>query len=441
MTFKTWDRYSLESLSYNRQDERGRLFISGLGQVDLSRVTFLHEGVDTIRQLYSGTLKQEHLDAIKVVYDLGFSHPLIDLLGRQWFLGSGGKSGYKYRLQDSKLGLILFIGSRYVLESISGSHFKIEVSPHFIDERKSESIQGYMDALAARVLHDPRPVGCSVHLCVDVQGWQPPKDFSDLLITRSRRRVNYQGIDHAEFSLSEISAVYGASQSFQFGLASSLQFSLYRKDLQIKAVDKVHFWESVWSRRTDENFHLLYQPDVNVWRFEFRFHHSVVQQFAEELGQTMDTFLSVVPHLTGLFRYALGNYRLNAVSAASKSLSETYRGVYIDPMWQLLLQDIQILEPDPGFTYKRKRKKPGQGGFKNLNLAVGNLLSLYARNGINPIQALKFLMQSGIWKDYLEYFRMKFQRREFLSDEFLRDKILEKITESLRIRTLLGAET
>jgi hypothetical protein len=436
MTFKTWDRYSLESLSYNRQDERGRLFISGLGQSDLSRVTFLHEGVDTIRQLYSGILKQEHLDAIKVVYDRGLSRPLIDLLGREWLLGSGGKSGYKYRLQDNDLGLILFIGSRYVLDDNPGSHFKIELSPHFIDARKSEIIQGYMDTLASRILHNPVPVGCSVHLCVDVQGWSPPKNFSELLVTRSRRRIDYQGIDSVEFTLAEIAAVYGASQSFLFGLASHLQFSLYRKDLQIKAVDKVHFWESVWNRRTDEDFQPLYRSEAPVWRFEFRFHHSVVKQFSEELGQTMDTFLSIVPHLTGLFRYALGNYRLNAVSVASKG-SQTYRGLYIDPMWQLLLQDIHILEPDPGFTYKRTRKKPGQGGIKNLNLAVGNLISLYARHGYSPLRVVKYLMQSGIWKDYCEYIRSKY--RETLTDESLQEKILERVTDSLRVRTLLGA--
>ncbi|HRD67115.1 MAG TPA: hypothetical protein PKY50_13295, partial [Candidatus Competibacter sp.] len=126
---------------------------------------------------------------------------------------------------------------------------------------------------------DHRPTGCAVHLCVDVQGWQPPKNFADNLISRARRRVDHVGIGEAEFSLSEVAVIYGASQSFMFGSASGLQFSLYRKDLQAKAIDKIHFWESVWNRRTNEDFQPLYDPSKPVWRFEFRYHHSVINEF------------------------------------------------------------------------------------------------------------------------------------------------------------------
>lgn len=436
MSFKTWDRYSLESIAVQSQDERGRIFTSGLGQVNLSAVTFLHEGVDTVRQLYEGILKPDVLDYIKAVYELGPSHRLIDVLGRQWLLGSGGKSGYRYRLQDNDLGLILLIGSRYVEETSAGSHLKVELSPHFIDARNEKSIQCYLNNLAARLLANPRPLGCQVHLCVDLQGWEPPKNFLDLLVTRSRRRVDHTGIGRVEFSLSEIAAVYGNSQSYLFGSASGLQFSMYRKDLQVKAVDKAHFWSSVWNRRTDEDFKPLYDPSKPVWRFEFRFHHSVINEFAEFLDEPLASFTDLVPHLTGLFRYALGNFRLNAVSSTASGASSSYRGLYIDPMWQLLLQDVRILAPDQGLFYKRARKQPGKGNEKNVLLSVGNMLSIYARNGLDPLKSFYFLTQSGIFDDYVGYIRSRYRLPTLCQ---VKDKILEKITEGLAIRRLQGA--
>jgi hypothetical protein len=435
MSFNIWERYSLGSIALGSQDSLGPIFISGLGQINLSGVSVLHAGVDTVRQLYSGILKPDVLQQIESTYDLGPSNRLIDVLGRQWLIGSGGKSGYRYRLQDNDLGVILLIGSRYIDTVFSGSHLKIELSPHFIDSRSTKHIQGYLDTLAARLLHDPRSSGCQTHLCVDIQGWEPPKDFVDLLVTRSRRCVNHTGIDSAEFSLSEIATIYGNSQSFLFGSPSGLQFSMYRKDLQVNAVDKAHFWSSVWGRRTDENFKPLYDSFKPVWRLEFRFHHSVINQFSEFLGEPLSSFVDLVPHFTGLFRYALGNFRLNAVSS-SASRSSSYRGVYIDPLWQLLLEDVHILAPDRGLFYKRVRKQPGQGGIKNVLLAVGNLLSVYARNGLDPCMAFNYLKQSGVFTDYFEYIRSRFRLSNIHQVEA---KIFEKITEGLAIRRLLGA--
>lgn len=437
MTFKTWDRYSLESLSLGEQDRRGRLFMSSLGQVNLGAVNILREGVDTIRQLYQGSLKSDVLEQIKHIYNLGPSRRFVDVLGKEWLLGSGGKSGYRYRLQDSDLGVILFISSRHNFETSPGPHLKIELSPHFIDARNTQKIQTYMDNLAALLLADYRPTGCAVHLCVDVQGWQPPKNLADNLISRARRRVDHVGIGEAEFSLSEVAVIYGASQSFLFGSASGLQFSLYRKDLQAKAIDKIHFWESAWNRRTNEDFQPLYDPSKPVWRFEYRYHHSVINEFAVSLGQSINTFTALVPHLTGLFRYGLTSFRLNAMSSSASKSASFYRGLYIDPFWQLLMQDVQILAPDSGLTYKREPKKPGQGGRKNLLLAVGNLMSIHARNGLTPMQSLRCLMSAGLWQDYAEYIRSSIN--QVVSDKVVESKALERVTESLKLRVFQGA--
>lgn len=439
MAVKTWDRFSFDSLVEGRQDPRGRLFLSGLGQRNLSAVTLLHEGVDTIRQLYEGVLRSHVLEEIKRVYDLGPSHRLIHVLGHDWILGSGGASGYRYRLQNNDLGVILFISSRYVIETTQHSHLKIELSPHFIDGKSSKRIQDEMDLLAVRLLGFSKPSGCAIHLCVDVQGWEPSKDFADLLITRSRRCVEHRGISEVEFQLSEIATIYGGSQSFLFGSASNLQFSLYRKDLQAKAVDKTHFWEAMWKRRTDENFKPLYDESKPVWRFEFRFHHSVIKQFSESNHKDMLSFVDLVPHLTCFFRYALGNFRLNAVSSSVSGSSSFYRGVYIDPMWQLLMQDVEILAPCSSFNYQRIRKPPGRGGLRNLWNAVGNLTSLYAAKEFDAFKAVKCLIQSGIWEDFLIYYRRKYDDLKDVRDSIIEDRIRFDMERKLLERRCEGA--
>jgi hypothetical protein len=438
MTLRVWDRYTSESLALGCQDARGRLFISSLGQQNLVDVNFLHEGVDTIRQLYEGVIKADVLEQIKRVYDLGPTHRLINVLGRDWLLGSGGSSGFRYRLQDGDTGIILFICSRYALESTKHSHLKIELSPHFIDSRSVSMIQGYINNLASRLLVDPAPLGCAVHIAVDIQGWKPAKNFSDLLVTRARRVVDHRAISDVEFRLSEIATIYGNSQSFLFGTASNLQFSLYRKDLQAKSIDKVHFWESVWNRRTDENLKPIYDPAKPVWRFEFRFHHTVIKEFSESVKRPLLSFSDLVPHLTGLFHHALGDFRLNAVSSLSSSKSSFYRGIYIDPVWQLLLEDVNIGKPKADLNYERKRKKPGRSGLRNLWNSVGNLTSIYASKGFTPWQSVKYLKNSGIWEDQLAYYRNKMPDIAHLRDKAIERIILKDMEVKLKERTLRG---
>lgn len=63
-----------------------------------------------------------------------------------------------------------------------------------------------------------------------------------------------------------------------------MQLAIYNKSLQAKSADKLDYWESVW-RTLDNPFDatcpLNYNPEETVWRVELRFHHSIVQQFAD----------------------------------------------------------------------------------------------------------------------------------------------------------------
>lgn len=89
---KQWERYSVESLARNEQLAGGRLFMSEFGLADLSRIRLLHAGLDTVKQLYSGKLRQSVLEEVERVYNDGFGE-CMELGGHLWLIGSGGASG------------------------------------------------------------------------------------------------------------------------------------------------------------------------------------------------------------------------------------------------------------------------------------------------------------------------------------------------------------
>lgn len=416
---KTWERFSSQSLLTGENDKRGSLFISELGQVNLGEVNLLRAGVDTIRQLYTGVCQSDVFDCIKEKYEGGFKE-IIELGDIQWLLGSGGASGYRYRLQNSALGLILLFGSRYSEFDKDGSHLKIEVSPHYIDRHSVDEIQQQLDQLSQLLIEYPSASGVAVHVALDLQGWEPPADFERRLVCRSKRKVTYEGLESVEFdSLSQVSAIYGDRETFLFGTASALQFTLYRKDIEIRKRDKMHFWHYVWDKSTGGELspETAFKHHLSVWRFELRFHHSVIQEFGLGIGEKLLTFQQVSQHLTGLWRKGLDSYRLDKTRT------------YIDPFWQLITEDVEIYQPVKPLLYKRAKKQPGIGNEKNVLLALGNLLSIYARNKFTTQQAYQYLKASGIWEDLIAYWYVKMNGI---------DQIYEFIDKALNLRRLQG---
>ncbi|GAB2782126.1 hypothetical protein GCM10027040_05210 [Halomonas shantousis] len=425
-----WERYSLESLTKGEQDEFGRLFISPKGQRELSRINLLHAGIDTIRQLYRGQPIMSLFECIISTYHEGRGATL-RLFDTLWAVGAGATgSGFRYRLQNNELGVIIFLGARHAKLDGIGTHVKIELSPHFIHERGSEETQRFLDCIAAQLLDECEPIGCAIHLALDVQGWEPPKDFMERFVTRSKKVMRIDGIDDMEFDLSSIAATYGRGETMMFGKAGALQACIYNKTKQAHAVDKIHFWEGIWQEAADdEPLSSAYDPDLDVWRIEMRFHQSVLREFAQgvpcnpDTGEELDMnhgfkrFLDVVPHLTGIWRSALQSHRLDH----TRNL--------IDAAWQLFQEDPRFLAQPPHFLYKRKRKAAGIGNEKNVALVVGNLISLYARQGFTVAQAIRGMHHCGVWDQIAEYFR----HRGIGADAF-RKLIGQKLIE----RRLLG---
>lgn len=371
----------------------GRLFFDPKPAIftDLSGVRLLRCAVDTVRQLYRGLIRPE----LAAMFE---SKPgMVDFAGYRFHFSRVGRdSGYQYKLQNSELGLILLLKNHNVKADAIGSHLKIEVSPHAIDGRSPERLQQQLDFLAAASLHHVERNQCAVHIALDFQGWAPPADFVARLHCKAQAERRRDGIQ--SFGWDETSAVYGRGQSFLFGSAGGVQLALYNKTLQAKSIDKLDYWEGVWKRR--DSFDLddpeNYDPDAPVWRLELRYHHSVVQQFAHgscsvHSGDFLNTtsFAELVPHLDGLWRYGLQNFRL---------LSRP--GVF-DAFWTLCRDDVRVWSEVDSLVdetfYKRQYKTARGFSGKAIDIVMGGLISLLAREGVEAKPGFQAIRKLPIW--------------------------------------------
>ncbi|UZR30215.1 hypothetical protein [Methylococcus mesophilus] len=422
---KTFERYSVSSLSKGTdQDPKGRIFKTPRITWDLSHILICGTFVDTVRQNYHGQLKPDLYRAVKEAAEgtgefrfLEGQHP--------WAARRMGKvCGYRYALQDNTRGVILLIGSYYqaeadLLEGKPGHHLKIELSPHLLAACNVHAIQTELDSFAHHLMTAPEPAGVAIHLAVDVQHWSPDPHFQDRFITRARIARRYDGISDAEFEgLSDVSVCYGkqAAESLTFGKAASLQLCLYDKSKQIVHADKVDFMQGQWGEFTEGEF----DPTQPVWRVEARFHHSVVNEIGEGLGKTLKRWLDVVPHLTDMWRYAL-------------TINRAKDGTYIDPIWQLLRDDPEFRVPAQGYKIVRKKKEDVSAVARNFGNVLGNLISLYAREGRNADYILIQIKRLSIYPKLLEHLARRGQAKDQVEQD-----LMDFIREGLWKRRTLG---
>ncbi|MBR9882298.1 MAG: hypothetical protein GYB21_00970 [Oceanospirillales bacterium] len=375
------------------QSEDGRLFVSPHGEViDLTGMTILDTSIDTVRQLYQGKLSEELLDQYTDKLENEHS-PIVQYHGHLWRLRRGGKSGFKFLLQNAEYGVVILVKNSHTSIERAGTHCKIELSPKLIRDQDAEATQYMMDELAAGFfIEPPMPCGVSVHIATDFQGWQPDQDFANSLTCKSQRVKDRNGFTTIEMIGGEVASVYGRGQSYTFGSVSSLQFALYNKSKEIIAHDKIDYFEGIWKAKVaDDLTTKLWNPDLPVWRAELRFAQAVIRQFAEFNQLRLNTFEAVVKYLPNLWQYGLDRFRLDLNRR------------YIHPAWTILTQDAEWWPPSRNFIAKRQYKRPGIGNERNVALALGNLLSIYARNNLSSGQALRCLRKSGMWADLLAY--------------------------------------
>ncbi|WP_417784450.1 hypothetical protein [Terasakiella pusilla] len=402
--------------------DHGRLFVSPqTAQItDLSAVRVLHVGVDTVRQLYRGVCREDLLSTLEQ------SQGLVSLFGYHWFAGRVGRdSGYQYKLQNADLGLILLFKNFNCKADVSGPHLKIEVSPHLIRQMEPGQLQSLMDRLAGKILHQSQPNQCAVHVAVDIQGWMPPIDLVPRMQCRSKLQRDFSGVERIEFD--ERAAVYGRGKSFLWGSANGHQLAIYNKTDQAKATDKLDFWQDVW-RSADNPFDDSdphnYDPDLPVWRIEHRFHHSVIEQFAQgsvnvQTGEVIDThtYAEIAAHLTAIWRYGCTAFKL--LSSAT----------VFDPVWTFLRQDIRVfphatIDPEE-MDYKRRYKSASGFSGKNVELFLGNMISLLARERVGAKKAFNALKEWDCWTVVYEYFQLRGKTERDIY-KWIRDKLQER---------------
>lgn len=386
------------------ESPKGRVFFDSRTArfTDLSGVRLLRCGVDTVRQLYTGLLRPEVL----ALFD---DKPgIVDFAGQRFHASRVGRdSGYQFKLQNADLGFVLLLKNFNCKVDAVGPHLKIEVSPHAIDSCEPGRLQAMMDEFASCALASFEANQCAVHLALDFQGWAPPVDFEARMHCKASNQRRFSGISTVEWA--DKSAVYARGQSYLFGSAGACQMALYNKTTQARSIDKLDYWESVW-RRSDNPFDdmdsMNYDPDIPVWRLEFRYHHSVVQQFADgsssfATGECVatSTFSGLAPHLDGLWRYGLGNFRL---------LSRP--GVF-DAFWTLVRDDVRV---DVGVTsllddvdYRRHYKSARGFSGKNVDLVIGNMITLFARQRVGAKKAFEAIKTLPFWDVIKEHYASK----------------------------------
>jgi hypothetical protein len=400
MKAKDFLRLDLET---GAESKTGRLFVelAKIGFVNLSRVRLLRCGVDTVRQLYRGLIQPQVLAL--------FEKPgtIVEFAGERWHTGRVGKdSGYQYKLQNADLGFVLLVKNFNCKSDVIGPHLKIEVSPHAIDAMSPERLQERMDYYASHALTLIERNQCAVHLALDLQGWQPPTDLVARMHCRARTHRDISGIN--EISWATKASVYGRGETFMFGSAGGIQLSIYNKTEQARATDKLDFWEGIWKRRDsfDDNDPQNYDPAQDVWRVELRYHHSIVQQFASgsvdlATGNAIETdsYAAFAGHLDGLWRYGLGQFKLLA------------RPGYFDPLWTLIRDDVRVDLPVDSLVdsteYKRQHKTARGFSGKNVELFLGNFVSLLARERVGAKKAFERLQTWECWPVIREHYAAK----------------------------------
>ena len=349
-------------------------------------------------------LKLDRYEFVDNAYKAGIY--TVNVAGYDWKIASARRGGYHYSLNNQDLGIVVLLGAFHSLPKYEGHHLKIELSPHFILDKHIDLLQACIDEVADVFIHMWQHTAVAVHLCTDVQGWKPPNDLDHRMVTRANKVQKYSGDTDMEFQGHSIATVYGRGDTFTFGGAGSLQFSVYNKTKLIAKNQCVQdYWHSIYSTKsgsldltiTDEfdSGKLIFDKEVDVFRLEARYHHSVIAQFARGLNEDLRSFKQLAKHLTGLWRYALSNFRFDS--------SPTY----IDCFWQFMRDDIVFNHDRNALEYRRIYKQTDFDALPSdrvLKIVFGLLCSCYRRLKYDLQTAIKGLENSGIYKPLVDLY-------------------------------------
>ncbi|MBF0188088.1 MAG: hypothetical protein HQL50_09180 [Magnetococcales bacterium] len=368
----------------------GTLFETGSELIDLSNVVICGATVDTVRQIYFGRIKQTQLKKIKAIAEGDGDRMMETPFGQAVVKRMGRASGYSYCIQSNEAGVILFLKSFYKQEKDEWSHVKIELSPHFMQGKRAKDVQGWMRTYASWVLEPGnKPKGVTVHLACDIQGWTYQGDLKPRMITHARACSSYDGITAIEFKgLKEVAVTYGDNEGYLWGKSTALQLSIYRKDIEIIKRDKVDYFHAVWKEHSYNRF----DPEKPVIRVEGRIPHNIIREIGQGWDMELESFEQVADYLSDIWRYVMMRNRM------------MHNATYIDPYWQMMMEDCIFACAPTYKTVKRVKKKDVAAVGRNIVSVVGNVISLAARKDMTAGQVYFMLRGMALWDDIERYY-------------------------------------
>jgi hypothetical protein len=418
--YYSFTRYIVSTFEENAL---GRLFVAKETIVDMSDVEIVHSGVDTVRQVFHGSINSDMYDQLEELVKTKDS--LFDLggVGTFWHVSRLSRSSfYRLKIQNNELGVTILFGHYNSSLDHPASHLKIELSPHFIEDFKVDGVMNFFtgnsyggSGIVGLFLNDFEYNGVAVHLAVDYQGALLPDNFTELFTTRMRTFRTFEGVSEIDLSgFSESVASYGRHSgqlNYLIGKAGHTQICLYDKTIEATKNDKLDYWQACWKRFTP-----FYDDSKVVRRLELRFHQSVLRELGASLDLKFDSFKDIEPYLTDIFRYGLQNNRLDSgkstkvpyevVNEDTGELSTKYKLLpIVHPLWQIFLEEIEIFVPPANVTLKRKKKESVDPVRHNVTALYGNFVSLCARDGISFKLAFKSLKRLPIYHLMSSYYR------------------------------------
>lgn len=402
---------------------------------DLSDLKMLASGVDTIKQIYKCTIKPDVLLKLNNHFENSTSK-FITFGDHEWiYTKSGAKSGYQYNLKNLDLGFVVLLKSFYAEAEDRASHLKIEVSPQIIDQYGLVCVTHKLREVASIFADTLEAKSVACHIYCDVKGLQIPDNFEHNLVTRSKRNLSVSGIGSAHFDMDEVQYTHNRGETYMFGKANQLQFCLYNKTLEALKNDKLAFHESIWKRTPSSDLNRFPDPEYNdgsqdgvpdtVHRLEFRFHHTVIEQFVHGNYNATENEINIrepkdlVKHLDAFWQYSLNNFRLH------------HSTTYIHPIWQMLIDDVQFSHVQhKHFIYKRASKKSeSPSSRRNVAMFMGNHLKLAARKRFKPSDVVDAYLMLGLESELCDYFGLKQFGESDLLHQCLTDFVTKRMNE------------
>lgn len=384
-------------------DRVGHRFSNQVESFDMSKVQIVSQHVDTFKQYYFGDTSNLYL-VIKEQFETIGSGFILKLLGHDFAVSKMSKvSGYRYKLQNNPLGLIILLGSYYQKEELNGiekaHNVKIECSAHYLEDKPSKLVTNDLRAFANELLTDFHEAGVSPHLAVDVQGWKIPDDFHKRFVTRIHRKMQVTGVDSMEFVGRACAFTFGAQETVMIGSASGQQLCIYDKTRELDHSKKGEYWRSRWLNTSDE-----YDINEDVTRVEWRLSKTILNQFSSvEKDMKINNYSDTVDNLNSIWLYCVLKNRLHHSSR------------FVDPFWQIMIEDVcfndcEVFEVKR--VYAKQKALRGEGGrapdtTRNMLMALGNIITIYAAKGLTDIEIISSIRSCGFWSDLGWYYLFK----------------------------------